>query len=61
MKEFHENVSCFVMYDIYLRVHFQTAGQLMHWYVVYMFSENVDRDYGAIPHLNNSPFETIDQ
>ena len=25
------------------------------------FQKNVDREYGAIRHLNNSPFEYIDQ
>ena len=25
------------------------------------FQKNVDREYGAIHHLNNSPLETIDQ
>ena len=57
-------VKCFLFCDvwhIYLRVHFRTTGQWIHGYIVQMFQKNVDREYGANHHMNNSPFESIVQ
>ena len=38
----------------------QQVSEYMDMLLIY-FQKNVDREYGAIRHLNNSPFETIDQ